>query len=235
MRPVIGIIPLYDKEKDSYWMLPGYMKALERSLAIPVMLPMTADKEELLYFIRTFDGLLFPGGPDVDPALYGEAPLSVCGEPCPARDEMEQALLDAAIQLDIPVLGICRGIQFMNAATGGTLYQDLPSQHPGKVEHHMEPPYDRTVHEVTIDRDSPLFPIVGQECYAVNSYHHQAIKDLSPKFKAAAVSEDGLIEAIWMPGKRFMLGVQWHPECSFLNDPAAQRIFDAFAKAAKYH
>lgn len=234
MRPVIGIVPLYDETNGSYWMLPGYMQALERGLATPVMLPLTTDKEALLYFIRTCDGLLFPGGQDVDPALYGEAPLPACGAPCRERDAMEKILFDAALQLDKPVLGICRGIQLMNVLTGGTLYQDLPSQRPTGVEHHMTPPYDRAVHTVRIDRESPLYPIIGQEEYAVNSYHHQAIKELSPKFRAAAVSEDGLVEGIWMPGKRFIVAVQWHPECSFLVDPAAQRLFDAFVKAAKY-
>lgn len=233
MRPVIGIVPLYDEEKQSYWMLPGYMKALEACLSIPVMLPLTQDKTELLYFIRQCDGLLLPGGQDVEPSLYGEVRSDQCGPTCPARDAMEGLLLDAAIQLDKPVLGICRGLQFLNAHTGGTLYQDLPSEHPG-LSHRMTPPYDRVAHQVTVERESPLFEIVGDTGYGVNSCHHQAIKDLSPILSAAAISEDGLIEAAWMPGKHFILGVQWHPEFSYQSDPVSMRLFEAFVKASKY-
>lgn len=233
MRPVIGIVPLYDEEKQSYWMLPGYMQALEESLSIPVMLPLTDDKTELLYFIRTCDGLLLPGGQDVDPTLYGEERLPACGVACAARDRMEGILLDAAIRLDKPVLGICRGLQFLNAHTGGTLYQDLPTQHPG-LTHRMECPYDRPAHKVTVERNSPLYEIVGSPDYGVNSCHHQAIRDLSPLLRAAATSEDGLVEAAWMPGKHFILGVQWHPESLYRKDPASLRLFQAFVKAAKY-
>lgn len=233
MRPVIGIVPLYDKEKQSYWMLPDYMQALEESLSIPVMLPLTDDQTELLYCIRTCDGLLLPGGQDVDPALYGEERLPACGATCAARDRMEGLLLDAAIRLDKPLLGICRGLQFLNVHTGGTLYQDLPTQHPG-LGHQMERPYDRTVHQVKVARNSPLYEIVGSLDYGVNSRHHQAIRDLSPQLHAAAVSEDGLVEAAWMPGKHFILGVQWHPESLFRKDPASLRLFQALVKAAKY-
>lgn len=234
MRPVIGIIPLYDEEKQSYWMLPGYMQALEACLSIPVMLPLTQDKTELLYFIRECDGLLLPGGQDVEPALYGKARSEQCGPTCPARDTMEGILLDAAIRLDKPVLGICRGLQFLNTHTGGTLYQDLASEHPTGISHRMTPPYDRVAHQVTIERESPLYEIIGSKEYGVNSCHHQAIRDLSPILAPAATSEDGLIEAAWMPGKHFMLGVQWHPEFSYSSDPAAMRLFEAFVKAAKY-
>ena len=234
MSPVIGIIPLYDEEKQSYWMLPGYMQALEACLSIPAMLPLTQDKTELLYFIRECDGLLLPGGQDVEPALYGEARSEQCGPTCPARDTMEGILLDAAIRLDKPVLGICRGLQFLNTHTGGTLYQDLASEHPTGISHRMTPPYDRVAHQVTIERESPLYEIIGSKEYGVNSCHHQAIRDLSPILAPAATSEDGLIEAAWMPGKHFMLGVQWHPEFSYSSDPAAMRLFEAFVKASKY-
>ena len=233
MRPVIGIVPLYDAEKQSYWMLPGYMQALEECLSIPVMLPLTQDKTELLYFIRECDGLLLPGGQDVDPALYGEAPRPGYGELCPARDRMEALLLDAAFRLDKPVLGICRGLQFLNVHTGGTLYQDLPGEHPG-LDHRMERPYNRPAHRVTIAHDSPLYEIVGGSSYEVNSCHHQAVKELSPRLRAAAVSEDGLIEAAWMPDKHFILGVQWHPEFIYREDPKSLQLFAAFVKAAKY-
>ena len=121
----------------------------------------------------------------------------------------------------------------MNAHTGGTLYQDLPTERPGLC-HRMERPYDRGAHPVTVERKSPLYEIVGSTEYSVNSCHHQGIRDLSPLLCAAATAPDGLVEAAWMPGKHFILGVQWHPEWLYQKDPAAMRLFEAFVKAAKY-
>lgn len=232
-RPLIGLVPLMDYQRASYWMLPGYMQGVEQAGGVPVMLPLTEDDLALAQLADTCDGFLLTGGQDVAPALYGAAQTALCGETSPQRDVMEQKLLALARLQDKPVLGICRGLQFLNTHTGGTLYQDLPSEHPG-LSHRMAPPYDRAVHQVTIERESPLFEIVGDTGYGVNSCHHQAIRDLSPILSAAAVSEDGLIEAAWMPGKHFILGVQWHPEFSYQSDPVSMRLFEAFVKAAKY-
>lgn len=121
----------------------------------------------------------------------------------------------------------------MNVHTGGTLYQDLDAERPG-CAHRMERPYDRPAHTVTIERESPLYDIVGRREYGVNSCHHQGVKTLSPRLCAAAVAEDGLVEAAWMPDKHFVLAVQWHPEFSYQKDPASLHLFEAFVKAAKY-
>ena len=146
---------------------------------------------------------------------------------------MERYILDRAIEKDKSVLGICRGVQFMNACYGGTLYQDLEREYNSSIDHHMKPPYDRTAHQVTIQKDTPLYAILKKEQMGVNSYHHQAVKTLSPDFQKMAISEDGLIEGIYMPSRKFIMGVQWHPEFSFKTDENSRKIFSAFVNAAK--
>jgi putative glutamine amidotransferase len=196
-----------------------------------MMLPLTAEKDELDYFLETCDGFLLTGGQDVSPALYGEEAVPQCGEICPARDVMDEYILREAVERDKPVLGICRGHQLMNAVYGGTLYQDLPTQNPSEVMHCMTAPYDRGAHMVSVCEQSPLMDLLGKSECSVNSYHHQAIKTLAPVLSPMAVSPDGLIEAIYMPGKRFVWGVQWHPEFSYRNSPESVAIIQAFLRA----
>ena len=178
-RPVIGLVPLYDEFKDSYWMLPGYMIALEESGAIPVMMPLTADEEAVRQLAEQLDGFVLTGGHDVDPAVYGEEKREVCGTLCRQRDEMEKLLLQEVLRLDKPVFGICRGLQFLNGYLGGTLYQDLEAEYPAagsgeekQVSHRMKPPYDGEAHKVTILPDSFLEKILHQKEMGVNSCHH---------------------------------------------------------------
>ena len=228
MQKIIGLIPLYDDEKDSYWMIPGYMKAIELCGATPIMLPLTENKETLQTCFDLCDGLLMTGGHDVNPALYGEEKLQVCGDSCSIRDNMEKFLFNEALKFDKPVLGICRGIQLMNVLLGGTLYQDLPSQKPTNTEHHMTPPYDRAIHKVTILDNTYLADLIGKSEYGVNSYHHQAIKDLAPNVTAMAYSEDNLVEAIKVNNKKFIVGVQWHPELAYKKDEKSLKLIQDF-------
>lgn len=230
-KPLIGVIPLVDTEKDSYWMLPGYMDGILMAGGIPVMLPMTSDREVLEQIAETYDGFLFTGGHDVSPALYGESPAPVCGECSEARDEMEQILFHMVYEMDKPILGICRGIQLINALLGGTLYQDLPTQHPSEIKHQQTPPYNNPIHEVEIASQTPLHTLLDQSIISVNSYHHQAVKDLSPRLKAMAFSPDGLVEAAYAPDKKYVWAVQWHPEFSFLKDPNSRKLFESFLEA----
>ncbi|MGN0692334.1 MAG: gamma-glutamyl-gamma-aminobutyrate hydrolase family protein, partial [Oscillospiraceae bacterium] len=125
----------------------------------------------------------------------------------------------------------CRGIQFINAALGGTLWQDIPSQKPSQTEHHQSPPYDVPIHNVTISEGTPLFELLGQSEIRVNSYHHQAVKKLSPKLLPMAYSEDGLIEGVYSPDKKYIMAVQWHPELSYLKDKNSMLIFKSFIEA----
>ena len=230
-KTIIGLSPLYDREKDSYWMLPGYMKMVERCGAVPLMLPLTTEEPLLAAAFELCDGILLTGGQDVSPSLYGQPLSPLCGEVCEARDEMDRRLLISAIGADKPVLGICRGLQLMNAALGGTLYQDLPTEYGTTAEHCMKPPYDRGVHSVCLLDDTPLHDLLGVDEISVNSYHHQAVKDPASCLKTMAVSEDGLIEAMYLPGKRFIWGFQWHPEFSYEKDSRCLRIAEAFVQA----
>lgn len=232
MLPVVGVTPLWDEEKQSLWMLPGYLDGLRQAGCLPMILPLTKEPKEIDQMLTMVDGILLTGGQDVSPELYGETPAGT-GEICEMRDAMEGQLLKKAMVLEKSVLGICRGIQFINAALGGSLYQDIPREHPSAVEHHQSPPYDKPSHEVTLMQGGPLRSLLGQEKLCVNSYHHQAIKRLADGLEVMARSDDNLVEAVWKPDQRFLWAVQWHPEFSFRTDEASRRIFAAFAGSMK--
>lgn len=233
-EPLIAVLPLYDSGKKSLWMHPGYFEGIQAAGGLPLMLPLELRAEETDRVLALCGGVLLTGGQDVDPALYGEAAGPFCGEICRARDTLESAVLEAALRADLPVLGICRGLQFMNVRMGGTLYQDLPSQRPeSPVRHRMEPPYDRAAHRVAAEADTPLGALLGAAELEVNSYHHQAVRTLAPPLRAMALSEDGLVEAAYRPDKRFVWAVQWHPELNHLTDEASRKIFAAFIEAAR--
>jgi len=234
-KPLIGVSPLYDTEKESYWMLPGYMKGIEASGGIPMMLPLTTNKYDIVSIAESFDGFLFTGGQDINPSIYREEMNDRCGEICDERDEMETILFNQIIQLDKPTLGICRGIQLFNALLGGTLYQDLPTEwKPNKnLNHKQDPPYDKPVHEVSIEKGNPLYSLLNTDSMNVNSYHHQGIKTLSNQLISVAKAEDGLIEAVYMPGKSFIYAVQWHPEFNYQTDDHNARLFSEFVNHCK--
>lgn len=185
-----------------------------------------SDPEQAMQDALTCDGLLLPGGGDMDPKFYGQARIPACGEPNLLRDAAEPLLLRAFLAADKPVLGICRGIQVMNAVLGGDLYQDIkPFEHLPHNGHWAK------VHTVTVRRGTLLSRILGQDTVLVNSQHHQAVDRVAPGFTLAALSEDGIVEAIEKPDAGFCLGVQWHPEWLSDADPAMQGLFDAFVNA----
>ncbi len=232
-RPLIGLIPLYDEKKESLWMLPGYMDGIAKAGGTPLMLPLTEDEEMLTQLAGLCDGFLLTGGHDVSPALYGEVPVEACGVCCSERDAMEKKLFALALSKDKPVLGICRGIQFLNAVLGGTLYQDLPLQKPSELEHHQKPPYELPVHKVMLVEGTPLAELLQVPELSVNSYHHQAIRELSPRLTAMAYATDGLVEAVYMKEKPFVWGVQWHPEFSWKTEESSRKILGRFVDAAR--
>ena len=231
MKPIIGVMPLWDDDKDSIWMLPGYTEGIAKAGGLPLIFPFTADGRELDQLMELCDGFLLTGGHDISPEIYGETPLDDLVVSCKKRDDMESIVLRKAIEDDKPVLGICRGIQFINAALGGSLYQDIPSQCPSEVKHQQQRPYDVPAHEVNVLPDTPLFDCLRVKTLSVNSYHHQAVKKVAPGLEVMAVSTDGLVEALYKPDHRFLWAVQWHPEFSYQKDENSMKIFVAFVKA----
>ena len=231
MKPIIGISPLYDDEKRGLWMRPGYLDVLYACGAIPLVLPFDSDDVDIEQMLSICDGLLMTGGPDVDPHLYGEEPLEVCGPVQTVRDKLEYRLLDKALEGNMPLLCVCRGSQLLNVFLGGTLYQDLATQLPGSMNHAMEPPYEMPCHRVNLEPGEPLQVMLDVDAIPVNSIHHQAIKDLAPTLVCMARSVDGIIEGVWMPDKRFVWGVQWHPEWIWDVDVRQRQIVQRFVDA----
>lgn len=233
MKPIIALVPLFDEEKDSLWMLPGYMNCLYEAGAIALMLPLTLSSQDIKQVLQHIDGIVMTGGHDVHPSLYHEDNITLCGELCQQRDILESALYPLALEKNIPILGICRGFQLINVLQGGHLYQDLPQQFPSFIEHDMDSPYDRPIHQVTINHNSPLYQLLHQETIEVNSCHHQGIKTLGQDLKAMATSPDRLIEALYHTQHPFIWGVQWHPEFIYQKDQVSQKIIKAFVEACQ--
>jgi len=233
MRPTIGLIPLEDIQRESLWMVPGYMDGIMEAGGLPVMLPLTSDPALIHQIAESLDGFLLTGGQDVSPSIYGALTSEQCGEISPKRDAMELLLLKEVLMLGKPVFGICRGIQFLNAALGGTLYQDLPTEYPSDTVHVMKPPYHLPRHTVEVLHNTPLHDLLKLDTLPVNSYHHQAVKELSAQLQPMALSPDGLIEAVWMPEKPFVWAVQWHPEFSHRTDENSRKLFRAFVEACR--
>ena len=224
MRVVIAM-PRMSTDPEPTVAQSKYMESLARAGAGMRWVELS-DPEQAVQDALTCDGLLLPGGGDMDPKFYGQARTPACGEPNLLRDAAEPLLLRAFLAADKPVLGICRGIQVMNAALGGDLYQDIkPFEHLPHNGHWAK------VHTVTVRRGTLLSRILGQDTVLVNSQHHQAVDRVAPGFTLAALSEDGIVEAIEKPDARFCLGVQWHPEWLSDADPAMQSLFDAFVNA----
>lgn len=230
-KPIIGVTPLYDIERESIWMLPGYLEVLTACGGLPVILPLEADGTDPQQLVDMCDGILFTGGQDVAPVLYGQEPLPLCGECHEGRDKLEQALFKAAFQADLPIFGICRGMQFINVMMGGTLYQDLPSQRGVGLSHRMKPPYDSRWHDVELVVGTPLKRLLGEPQIGVNSCHHQAVRDLAPGLAAMAYATDRIVEAVYSPDKPFVQAVQWHPEFAWKKDERQKQIMEAFVKA----
>ena len=216
--------------------LPDYEEAVRRAGGEPLVLDASVHKP--VDAIGQIAGLLLPGGGDVLPSMYGEQTHSTFSAVEDGRDEYEIELVRRALAADLPVLAICRGIQLLNVARGGTLIQDIASQVAGALEHKLEvPPHQsfELAHEVWMEKDSLLAtlmrePLAGTDNCDVNSRHHQAVKTLGEGFVTTATAPDGVIEAIEDPSRRFCLGVQWHPE-NFYRTGEFRPLFEAFVRA----
>lgn len=232
IKPIIGIsgnqllqvTSAFDGTSVSY--TPQFfVDGLHEAGAAPMILPV-GPAELAKQYVQMIDGLLLTGGYDIDPNLYGEDPHPNLQALFPQRDAFELALIEAALERGIPILGICRGMQLLNVYYGGTLYQDLPSQF-GKnmIQHVQKSSFDIPVHWVTVEKDSAIHAITGDKVM-VNTFHHQGIKDLAPGLRSVATSADGMIEAVEaIDANQDVIGLQWHPEIMLKNDPISRDFF----------
>jgi putative glutamine amidotransferase len=232
-KPIIGLTPQYDYERNRVWIGPNYLGAVKAAGGVPILLPLQADKEELEAAAKVCDGFLFTGGPDIDPFRFGEETVSQCGVVIPERDKMEEDLFQTVMESGKPILGICRGIQVLNVFLDGTLYQDIPAQFPSdlSIAHSQLSGNSVLSHSVLVKKGTLLSDILCKDYIKVNSFHHQGIKDLAPVLQTAGISMDSLIEAVYLPEHKFFLGVQWHPEHLYRSNEDALKIFQSFVNA----
>jgi putative glutamine amidotransferase len=245
-RPVIGIAtqtlePVPGKLPLCWVMGQRYVRVLSAAGAVPWLIPLLPGDEATLRAIyHRLDGVFLTGGVDVDPSCYGEDRHERCDRTDPARDWTELNLIRWALADGKPLLGVCRGIQAINVACGGSLYQHVPDQYPRGVKHDYfpaPPEYarDYLAHRIRVASDSHLGRVLGAEEVVVNSMHHQGIKALAPGLTATAFAPDGLIEGVERPDRPFFIGVQWHPEELTEAHAPMRRLFSAFVAAAAAH
>ena len=232
-KPVIGLCSSYEKneKEDRIFLNHAYLEAIRHFGGIPLVIPAEAGEEEQAFLLSQCQGLLLTGGDDIDPALYGETILNETVQPAPERDSGELRLCAMAMARNMPLLGICRGLQILNVFLGGSLYQDIPSQMETTMPHKMERPFERVIHTCNLEPDSPLYALTGRETIGVNSFHHQAVKNVAPGLAVMGRAADGIVEAVWKPDCKFLWAVQWHPEMIWPLEESSQTIWEAFIHA----
>lgn len=229
-RPLIGLTAAYSNENDYSWLKSNYYEAISRAGGAPVLLPPAFDDSSFPDLIERCDGILIAGGPDIDPVHFGEPNKVYNGEISPLRDKLELFAARKAVEMDKPLLGICRGIQVINTALGGTLYQDIYAQIKQNevLQHSQKAPNWYTTHDIAIEKDSHVYTSLKKTKARVNSFHHQAVKDPAPGFCVTSRSQDGIIESIENNSLKFAVGVQWHPECLWEKNSEHLGIFKLF-------
>ena len=219
--------------EPTYFLRARYIRAVEELGGIPLILPLVAEPSARRRLLDRVDGLLIPGsGPDLPPRLYGERQRYKFPLVSERRADFELELVLQARKRDLPLLGICGGMQTVNVACGGSLYQDIPAQVPGALDHRQKAKAVHVAHPVTVTPLSLLNKVVARRKLMVNSSHHQSVKTVAPSLKASAVAPDGIIEAIESPTHRFLLAIQWHPEFLFERHAVHRRLFEALLHAA---
>jgi putative glutamine amidotransferase len=241
MRPIIGITcsrvvggawGVYSQGHFMNYTHEEYCQAIQSCGGAPVLIPVAQTRDTLQTILDRIHGLLLSGGPDVNPKFYGEQPIEGLGEVDEGLDRMELAIAKIAFEKDLPVLAICRGIQVLNVSLGGTLYQDLPAQVKGCLGHSQKADKAVTTHTIQVEEKNRLYQILKKKGIWVNGKHHQAIKDLAPGLIVSARAPDGVVEAVEHPKKKFVVGVQWHPEGTWKGDLNSKRLFRAFIETA---
>lgn len=231
--PTIGVSAMRRADGGSF--VPGvYIKAVEDAGGVPVVIPVTTDGVKLRKLLDNIDGLLLTGGDDVDPTYYGEKKLNSTVLIDVVRDTFDLSLARLASNMNIPILGICRGMQVLNIAFGGTLYQDLPTQKKSQIQHKPTTKRDKVCQTTSIFAGTKLAELLGvSDTLAINSYHHQSVKKVATEFKISAVAPDGVIEGMEAYPYRRILAVQWHPEALTQNYPAMRNLFTFIVDEAK--
>jgi len=233
--PLIGIttsITTTTKPERAY-VNSAYVNAIQQAGGVPLLLPPQLSGVSLARLGRGMHGLLLTGGGDIDPALFGEAAHPTLYEVAPARDTLECAVVATAIERQLPILAVCRGIQVLNVALGGTLFQDVGTDPGTEISHGQREARDQPTHKVKVKPGSRLAETLGSDEIEVNSMHHQAVKDLGTGLDAVAWAPDSIIEGVESTdASRFVLGVQWHPEELCGHSEPARRLFAAFVTAS---
>jgi putative glutamine amidotransferase len=234
-KPLIGISTRMDLGGDRYYLRKQYSEAVSHAGGVPVLIPLLADREQCRELLRVCDGILLSGSnSDVDPQRYLAEPHPCLGSVVRQRDETDLYLLEELFKAGKPLLGICYGIQILNVFLGGTLWQDIAAQLGGSVQHSQEGCQECPAHCLTVRRNSLLDSLAEQSSVLVNSFHHQAIRDVAGALVATAVAADGITEAVEMKqSDQFVLGVQWHPELGWEKDGMSQRIFSSLVSHAR--
>lgn len=234
-NPVIGLTASHDIKTGSLSMNPLYPNAIRRFGGLPVILPLELSIKEYESLSRTLNGILFTGGPDVHPFQFGEETRTGCGEVSVLRDQAELALFHCMYGQKKPILGICRGVQLINIALGGTIYQDMSSQFHGDdtIAHRQPFPCTQACHRVELSPGTRLFSLAGSPVIEVNSMHHQAVKKPAAALTVNALARGGLIEGLEMDDYPFLIGVQWHPEYLAGSCDHADRLFQSFVDACR--
>ncbi|MDF0645733.1 MAG: gamma-glutamyl-gamma-aminobutyrate hydrolase family protein [Nitrospira sp.] len=242
MKPLIGVTPDFNAgdRKDwggrepTYFLRARYVRAVEELGGIPIVLPLATDRDARRRLLTSIHGLLLTGsGPDLPPGLYGERQRYTFDLVSQRRSTFELEMVRMAQAADLPVLGICGGMQTMNVALGGSLFQDIASQVEEALKHRQAARATRLSHAVRVTQHSLLRRILRAATVRVNSSHHQSVRDVAPSLVASAVAPDGIVEAIESRQHHFFLGVQWHPEFLFDRHRPHRRLFEAFLRAAQ--
>ena len=230
MKPLIGMLAEVDDEQNTK-LKYSYTKAIENSGGTPLILPYTENAETIDRFIELCDGFVFTGGVDISPERYGESKSELCGKPQLYRDELEFSFFAKVIKTEKPILGICRGMQFINVALGGTLYQDIPTEYKTDIKHRRNEGEEDITHQINVYPDSPLGALTKENRMIANSFHHQAIKKPGKGLEIMAMADDGIVEAVYINGSRYLRAYQWHPERLIDTDENNKLIFDDFINA----
>jgi putative glutamine amidotransferase len=238
-QPIIGLTTYRKNSRDTnrrlFGLMRTYVQAVTAGGGIPLLIPLGLDEGDLLTIVKRVDGLIIPGGGDIDPKYYAGNKHEALRGIDPDRDRVEIYVAQQAVRLNKPLLAICRGHQVLNVALGGTMWEDLASQRPDSLKHDYYQKGQRAYlrHSVTLEPGSQLAGIINLDTTMVNSLHHQGVREIAPELTVTAVAPDGVVEGLEVAGHPFAVSVQWHPESLIEDDPAMLALFKSLAAASQ--